>query len=100
MRTITLSADVARGICVVADRMRLNQVLFHLLSNAVKYNRERGSVHVAADAAGSRVTLSVTDTGTGIRAEKLPLLFTPFERLGAEQSGIEGTGLASPWSKG
>jgi signal transduction histidine kinase len=99
-RNLSLSADVARGIYVMADRMRLNQVLFNLLSNAVKYNRERGSVHVAADAAGSRVTLSVTDTGTGIRAEKLPLLFTPFERLGAEQSAIEGTGLGLALVKG
>jgi signal transduction histidine kinase len=84
---------------VHADRQRLAQVLLNLLSNAIKYNRPRGRVRMtctavaAADAAGDRIALRVEDTGPGIPAEKLAQLFTPFARLGAEQTEVEGTGL-------
>jgi CheY-like chemotaxis protein len=79
---------------VLADRQRLQQVLLNLLSNAVKYNRAGGSVVVScATAPGDRLQIRVTDTGPGIAADSLPRLFVPFERLGAEASGMEGTGL-------
>ena len=99
-RRLTLSVDVPRGMCVIADRLRLNQVLVNLLSNAVKYNRDGGSVSVTASTASRRTTLSIADTGPGIPPEQLRLLFTPFERLGAAQSGIEGTGLGLALVKG
>lgn len=86
---------------VRVDRLRLNQILLNLMSNAVKYNRAGGSVLVSCeDRDGGRVRINVTDTGTGIRPEKLALLFTPFERLGAEHTGIEGTGLGLALSRG
>lgn len=86
---------------VQADRQRLNQVLLNLMSNAIKYNREGGRVTLSCeDAAGDRVRIKVADTGVGIRPEKLALLFTPFERLGAEQTGIQGTGLGLAISLG
>jgi CheY-like chemotaxis protein len=83
---------------VRADRQRLVQVLLNLLSNAVKYNRPGGSVHVGSevvrDAAGvARVRVRVEDTGRGIAPDRRGELFVPFARLGAEQSGVEGTGL-------
>jgi CheY-like chemotaxis protein len=79
---------------VVADLQRLKQVLLNLLSNAIKYNHEGGGVVLACETApDERLRLVVTDTGPGIPADKFARLFTPFERLGAEQSGIEGTGL-------
>jgi signal transduction histidine kinase/CheY-like chemotaxis protein len=84
---------------VLADKQRLGQVLLNLLSNAVKYNVERGTVSVTAVAGQRRIRLGVTDTGPGIAVEKLPLLFTPFERLGAEQTNVEGTGLGLALSK-
>ncbi len=86
---------------VRADRLRLNQILLNLMSNAVKYNRAGGRVIVSCeDRDGGRVWINVTDTGAGIRPEKLALLFTPFERLGAEQTGIEGSGLGLALSRG
>lgn len=86
---------------VRADRQRLNQILLNLMSNAIKYNRQGGSVTVSCeDAAGGGVRIGVTDSGVGIRPEKLALLFTPFERLGADQTGIEGTGLGLALSRG
>jgi CheY-like chemotaxis protein len=79
---------------VVADRQRLKQVLLNLLSNAVKYNREHGSITVSCQRKEpDRVALTVSDTGAGIAPDKLERLFTPFDRLGAEATGIEGTGL-------
>ncbi|MEX2658147.1 MAG: ATP-binding protein [Acidimicrobiales bacterium] len=83
-----------------ADRQRAKQVLLNLLSNAVKYNRPKGTVAVSCQqVAGARVRISVTDTGTGIPAERLGLLFVPFERLGAEHTGVEGTGIGLALSK-
>ncbi|MGH2437448.1 MAG: response regulator, partial [bacterium] len=83
-----------------ADRQRLNQILLNLLSNAVKYNRDEGRVTIGCeDLPGGRLRVKVSDTGAGIPADKLTLLFQPFERLGAEQTGVEGTGLGLTLSK-
>jgi PAS domain S-box-containing protein len=84
---------------VRADRQRLRQVLLNLLSNAIKYNRPGGSVRVSIDSAGERLRINVEDSGAGIPQTRLEQLFQPFERLGAEQSGVEGTGLGLALSK-
>lgn len=79
---------------VFADHLRLKQVLLNLLSNAVKYNKEQGSVWVDVETLDNRmVRLSVTDNGLGISEENQSDLFQPFQRLGAENSGVEGTGI-------
>jgi PAS domain S-box-containing protein len=81
-------------IHVLADRQRLKQALLNLLSNAVKYNRDGGEVRVVAtrhDPASVRI--EVTDTGIGIAADDLARAFAAFERLGAETTDVEGTGL-------
>lgn len=83
-----------------ADRQRLRQVLLNLVSNAVKYNRPGGSVSLAAArAADGRVRILVTDTGMGIAPVNQPHLFQPFNRLGAEYTDVEGTGLGLALSK-
>ncbi len=99
---IALVNDVAAdGAHVMADRQRLRQVLLNLLSNAVKYNRNAGTVTVSSGPVGAaRVQIRVTDTGRGVPADRAALLFQPFERLGAEQTDIEGTGLGLALSKG
>src|SRR5918911_837878 len=86
---------------VRADAQRLKQVLVNLLANAIKYNRRGGTVTLSCvDRPHNRLRLAVTDTGVGILAEKIARLFTPFERLDAEQSGVEGTGLGLAVSRG
>ena len=93
------------GWKVLADPQRLQRVLLALLSNALKYNRPGGKVSVtfAPSAAVERpaVRFSVHDTGFGISPEKLPRLFTPFDRLDAERakSNIAGTGLGLALAK-
>lgn len=89
----------ARDISVLADRQRLLQILLNLLSNAIKYNRHGGSISVEVEASGQTVSIAVTDTGIGINSSKLSLLFKPFERLGAEASAIEGTGVGLALSR-
>ncbi len=79
---------------VMADKQRFKQVLLNLMSNAVKYTPIRGKVSISCDASGKNsLRVAVTDTGSGIAADKLARLFTPFDRLGAEYSSVEGTGL-------
>jgi len=88
------------GAYVLADLQRLKQVLLNLLSNAIKYNRPGGSIRVSAVLEGETIALGVSDTGPGIAAADLPRLFVPFDRLGAEGSNVEGTGLGLALSRG
>ena len=77
-----------------ADLQRLRQVLINLLSNAIKYNYPGGKVTVTVgQQPGDRIRISVADTGRGIAEDQLGKLFAPFERLDAEQAGVEGAGL-------
>ena len=78
---------------VLADHQRLKQVLLNLLNNGVKFTLAGGAVMVTCNVLEKIVRLEVKDTGIGIAPDKLARAFTPFDRLGAEQSGIEGTGL-------
>jgi PAS domain S-box-containing protein len=85
---------------VLGDQQRLKQVMLNLLSNAIKYNCPGGNVTLTCREVNGRIRLSVTDTGPGINPELRDRLFTPFDRLDAESSGVEGTGLGLALSKG
>jgi signal transduction histidine kinase/CheY-like chemotaxis protein len=98
---VEMQPSATNDCYVHADRQRLKQVLLNLVSNAIKYNRHQGSVSLSCEETNEgRTRISVRDTGVGIRPEKQLLLFTPFERLGAEETGIEGTGLGLALSRG
>ena len=89
-----------RGVTVMADPTRLRQVLVNLLVNAVKYNRPEGRVTLQYEQGDTnRLRIKVIDTGRGIAPENLPRLFQPFERLGAEASELEGTGIGLALAK-
>lgn len=93
-RGIKLGHKGLEGMSVRADRTRLKQALLNLISNAIKYNREGGSVHIEVQTAETdRLSIRVTDTGPGIPDARLAELFLPFNRLDAENSGVEGTGI-------
>ncbi|PIP76871.1 MAG: hypothetical protein COW85_12000 [Ignavibacteria bacterium CG22_combo_CG10-13_8_21_14_all_37_15] len=119
---ITLESDVStdKKLFIRADHQRLKQVLLNLINNAVKYNRQGGSVKVQCsgrrEVGGSLsavqgqqkteegkkdnvIRISVIDTGQGIAQEHLEKLFNPFERIGAERTETEGTGLGLAISK-
>jgi signal transduction histidine kinase/ActR/RegA family two-component response regulator len=98
---ITIFSQSDYDFQVLGDQQRLKQVMLNLLSNAIKYNRPNGSVTIScAPKPRSRVRLSVCDTGPGISPDLMDRLFTPFDRLDADGSGIEGTGLGLALSKG
>ncbi len=87
------------GLAVQADRTRLMQVLLNLIGNAVKYNRPQGQVTLECRASDDCIWLGVRDEGLGLSDEDQSRLFEPFQRLGAEGSGIEGTGIGLALSR-
>ena len=97
--TIELVDAPSNNFFVMADKLRLKQVLLNLMSNAVKYNDEKGLVKIKTelqplDASGNAmVRLSISDTGIGINPDNISKLFQSFERIGADKTEIEGTGL-------
>jgi PAS domain S-box-containing protein len=101
-RGLTLHTATAERAAskVLADPNRLQQVLTNLLSNAVKYNVNAGRIEVSCRAlpldpetGRARLRIAVSDSGPGIPADRMDEVFVPFERLGRETSGIEGSGL-------
>lgn len=81
------------------DRLRMAQVMLNLLSNAVKYNHDRGEVWLRARCRAGRLRLTVTDSGPGIPEARRAGVFVPFDRLGAEHSDVEGSGIGLALSK-
>jgi PAS domain S-box-containing protein len=93
-RGLTITTGNIEHFHVTADWTRLKQALLNLLSNAVKYNRENGTILIEAEFyQGSWIDIRVSDSGNGIPKSRIPDLFQPFNRLGAELSHIEGTGI-------
>jgi PAS domain S-box-containing protein len=86
-------ADAPLAGVASADRRRLGQVAVNLLTNAIKYNRPGGEVEVSTRVEPGRCALVVRDTGRGMTPEQCRRAFEPFDRLGAEDEGIEGTGI-------
>ena len=85
---------------VTADRQALKQILINLLSNAVKYNREGGVICIgAAPTTTDRLRISIEDTGLGIPPDKLERVFSPFDRIGAETTSVQGSGLGLALAK-
>jgi signal transduction histidine kinase/ActR/RegA family two-component response regulator len=91
-RKVKLRSGALAGVAL-ADATRLRQVLLNLLTNAVKYNREGGLVLVESETTDAAVLLRVSDTGRGMSEAQLRQAFEPFNRLGLEREGIEGTGI-------
>ncbi len=79
---------------VTADRIRLKQVLLNLIGNAIKYNRDHGQVKVSCmNLDDNYLRIAVRDTGQGIAEHLHKEMFQPFNRLGAEAGGVEGSGV-------
>ena len=97
---ITVATTVPAQLMLEADPIRLRQVLVKLLSNAVLYNREGGSVEISTSGGdGGMVRVAVRDTGIGVAPADRERIFRPFERLGEHNVGPEGTGNGLTLSK-
>ncbi len=96
---VAVDVDLPPGqIHIEADRRRIKQILFNLISNAIKYTPEGGSVQVTVDRTrNGRLKLAVSDTGRGMSRSELSVALSPFGRVGnAETTGQPGTGLGLP----
>jgi signal transduction histidine kinase len=99
VRDIDIKLDIADTVYVNADRQKLLQVVLNLLSNAYKYGPSNSVVTLSAKVVDQQCLIGVHDTGTGIPEAMRKRIFTPFDRLGAENTKIEGTGLGLTVSK-
>jgi signal transduction histidine kinase/ActR/RegA family two-component response regulator len=99
IRDIEIKSNIAANLWAKANRQKLLQVILNLLSNALKYGPVSTSVELNAYRKQDRIVIEVQDSGPGIPAQLRERLFTPFERLGAENTKIEGTGLGLALSK-
>ena len=98
---VQLIIDRGENACVRADPLRLSQCLINLVSNAIKYNCRGGTVRVGLEGRpGGRVRIFVADTGAGIPRSMQHLVFQAFQRLGAERTAVEGTGIGLSIVKG
>lgn len=96
---IELSNSLQQAPLIMADYTRLKQVIINLVSNAIKYNKEDGRVSIFCEADANVLVVSVKDTGKGVEPSDIEQLFKPFNRLGAENSAIEGTGVGLALTK-
>jgi len=92
-KNITLELDIDSNISLLANRDYLQRVLKQLITNAVTFNKTRGKVLITTMTTNSYVKTSIVDSGIGIKPENMEQLFTPFNRLGAENSANRGIGL-------
>ncbi|WP_292820618.1 ATP-binding protein [Methylophilus sp.] len=99
VRDISIETHFEPDLKVRADRQRLLQVILNLLANALKYGPENTTVTVSAYRQHGQIRVDVRDQGQGIPAALRSRLFTPFDRLGAERTVTEGTGLGLVLSK-
>ncbi len=92
-KQIELESQVDPELLVRADRVRFKQIFYNLVNNAVKFTPERGRVVVEAYQEDSDLCFSVTDSGTGIAADELEVIFEEFHQGATTSSTKEGTGL-------
>ncbi len=97
---VICKGDADKPIYARADLVKLKQVILNLLTNAIKYNRPKGTVEIRAeDNNRDQITLHIQDTGKGIPEEDQWKIFEPFQRLDWEYSDVEGTGIGLTISK-
>ncbi len=100
IRQITESGDISfTGIKsanrkILVDHARLEQIILNFISNAVKYNKPKGSLEFGCYAVpDDHIRIYVKDTGIGIAEDKAALIFSPFDRIDLSNSGVGGIGL-------
>lgn len=92
-KRVRLELPDAEGLTILADPLRLRQVLINLIGNAIKFTDPGGSVWVGVTLRAGALTISVADTGPGIAAEDIDRVFEPFEQASGRSDGA-GLGLA------
>jgi signal transduction histidine kinase len=97
---LVLQVELGESLLVSGDHLRLQQIVVNLLSNAIKYNRPLGWVRLACGTVETGLArLDVADSGLGLAPEQLAYVFEPFNRLGRDHAGIDGTGIGLALSR-
>jgi CheY-like chemotaxis protein/two-component sensor histidine kinase len=92
--TLNIDLDDCGKHVVMADKTRLKQIILNLCSNAIKYNRPSGTVTIQCQVSDDDyLRIKVTDTGYGMDEKAQANIFSAFNRLGAESTAVEGTGI-------
>lgn len=91
--TINNTINTNENFFMLADELRVKEIIINLLSNAIKYNIDNGDITISVNKRENNLTLCVADTGKGIKKEDYQNVFEPFNRLGAEKGNIEGSGI-------
>ncbi|PCH58492.1 MAG: hypothetical protein COC19_08420 [SAR86 cluster bacterium] len=99
-KSLAINFEAADPFTVESDPLRLKQIILNFLSNAISYNKNDGTVDVSfSQRDDGFLRITVKDSGIGLNEEQKALMFQPFERVGAEQSAIEGVGIGLAISK-
>ncbi|MCO7226730.1 ATP-binding protein [Pleionea sp. CnH1-48] len=93
--SISLSKDInlTEGYFVEVDELRIKQILINIVSNGIKYNSKNGTVEITSLMDGEHLIVAIKDNGMGISEEHHQQVFQPFQRLGQENSDIQGSGV-------
>jgi signal transduction histidine kinase len=96
-KSISIEVSHEGPLRVSADRVRLKQILYNLLSNGVKFTPEGGRIQIETEAIDGFAQISVTDSGIGIPSEHHESIFETFRQVGETAVGTaQGTGLGLP----
>lgn len=98
-KRVSIRMQTMQGGTVLADEMRLKQVLINMLSNAIKYNHDGGAIYIGFEQKASQLRINVMDSGIGIPAHLQQRLFQPFERMANAYQAVEGTGIGLALAK-
>jgi len=99
-KNISIKLELDNSLPVNADFDRLQQVVFNILSNAIKFTPDNNSITISSQSDNKNVTISCIDSGVGIPKEEIPLIFQEFKQLSSvSTSGEKGTGLGMAITK-
>ena len=96
---MTITTEIPETCIGWFDTEKVSKILGNLLSNAVKYTPEGGTINVSVGREGNLASISVKDNGIGIPLNKREHIFTRFDRLGAENSEVSGSGIGLNYAK-
>ena len=88
-----------QDLSVLADQQRIQQVLINLISNAIKYGNDNTTIDIKTEEMDNWVCISINDHGPGISKDRMSQLFVPYNRVGAEETAIQGTGIGLALTK-
>lgn len=92
-RDISIASDIEEGLHVKADPLAIERIVNNLMDNAIRYNRNSGTIEVALKSSGPEVTLVVRDSGIGIDGDQKIAIFEPYFQLSREKMGLQGIGM-------